>query len=128
MNTDAEKNKREWVDALDVYSQYFHAHAACCGGERRAALIKLTLLKDAEGMTAYQASASFMPFEDEEDFRVPEDVRVEKIVFEGKKRRNKKKEKELLGTLQEEIEGLLPSLDAEAEVFWDAPLREARYS
>ena len=115
------------MDALDVYSQYFHAHAVADGRERRAALVRLTLLKDAEGMTAYQVSASFMPFEDEEDFRVPEDLRAEKIVFEGKKRRNRKVEEELLTAVEEEVNSLLPSLDAEAEVCFDRPLRAARF-
>ena len=116
--------ERDFIDALDVYSQYFHAMADLNGIKRRAAIVKLTLLKDTEGICCYQISASLMPFEDEEDFRVPEDARFEKIVFDGKKRRMKKKEAELLETIREDIRALLPE---DAEIFFDRPLREARF-
>ncbi|MBQ1316393.1 MAG: hypothetical protein IIY46_02810 [Lachnospiraceae bacterium] len=123
-----QKPRRTWVDALDIYSQYFHAHCNSRGSERRAALVRLTALKDAEGVLAYQISASFMPFEDEEDFRVPNDVLAERIVHDGMKKRAKKKEEELLSVIRDEIDALLPSLRAEAEIFWDRPLRDARYA
>ena len=122
------KPRRTWVDAEDVYSQYFYAHCVYRGSERRAAIVKLTAQKDSEGVLAYEISASFMPFEDEEDFRVPNDVRVSRVVLDGRKKRAKDKEKELLSTIQEEIDALLPALRADAEVYWDRPLLDARYA
>ena len=117
---------RDWVDAIDVYSQYFNAHADVCGIERRAAIVKLTCLKDIEGLLAYQISASFFPFRDPEDFVVSGDAEISEIVFEAKKRRVKKKEEELLTTIQQDIDKLIPQLDPKAEIYWDKPLREAR--
>lgn len=122
------KPRRNWVDALDIYSQYFHAHCTFRGSERRAALVKLTAQKDAEGVLAYQISASFMPFEDEEDFRVPDDIVAKRIVLDGMKKRAKKKEEELLAVIRDEIDALLPSLRADAEIDWNRPLRDARYA
>ncbi len=118
---------KNWFEDLDVYSQYFHAKAVVGGIERRAAIVKLTLVKDSEGMTAYKASASFFPFRDPEDFVISGDAYIEKIVYEGKKRRNKKAEETLLSTLHEELDALVKELDEGAVICWDRPLREARY-
>ena len=117
---------RDWVDAIDVYSQYFNAHATANGVERKAAIVKLTCLKDIEGLLAYQISASFFPFRDPEDFAVSGDAEVSEIVFEAKKRRAKKKEEELLKTIQEDIDALIPKIDPQAEIYWDRPLMDAR--
>ena len=119
-------NEKEWIDAIDVYSQYFRAQCEYGGSMRKAAIVKLTALKDANGVLAYEASASFMPFEDEEDFRVPEDIRVSRIVSSGSKRRLKKNEEMLLVSLQEEIDRLLKEMDHSARIEWDKPLRQAR--
>ena len=119
-------NEREWMDAVDVYSQYFRASFERGESIRKAAIVKLTALKDANGVLAYEASASFMPFEDEEDFRVPDDIRASRIVSCGAKRRMKKNEEKLLSSLPEEIDRLLKEMDGNARVDWDRPLREAR--
>ncbi len=116
-----------WFEDLDVYSQYFHAKAVVNGIERRAVIVKLTLVKDSEGMTAYKASASFFPFRDPEDFVISGDAYIEKIVYEGKKRRNKKAEETLLSGLHEELDVLVRELDENAVIEWEKPLREARY-
>ena len=117
---------RDWVDAIDVYSQYFNAHCVYNGSERRAAIVKLTLMKDITGYQEYQISASFFPFENPEDFMVANDVMVIKTVLEGTKRRSRKKEQELLKTIKDDIDSILPQLNAEAMIYWDNPLREAR--
>ena len=122
-----DNQQRDWVDALDVYSQYFHAHCLHEGSERRAAIVRLTLLKDIEGVQDYQISASFFPFENEEDFLVANDVIVTRTVLAGLKRRNKKKEASLLATFRQDIDELLPQLSGEAVIYWDKPLRQARY-
>ena len=114
------------IDDLDVYSQYFNAHAVYEGIERRAAIVKLTLMSDMEGNKAYKISVSFFPFEDPEDFRVTSDCYVEKIMELSGKRRSRKKEDVLMNILQKEIDKLSETLDAQAEVYWDKPLREAR--
>ena len=121
-----EYQEKEWLDAIDVYSQYFHASYVKKDCIRRAAIVKLTLLKDSEGKLGYEISASFMPFEDEEDFRVPDDIRFSRIVSYGSKRRSKKSEEEYLSCLQQEIEDLLRESKEDVAVYWDKPLREAR--
>ncbi|MCR4856007.1 MAG: hypothetical protein K5908_07530 [Erysipelotrichaceae bacterium] len=73
--------KKDWIEAIDVYSQYFHASCPYEGSVRKAALVKLSVLKEENRELSYQVSASFMPYEDEEDFRVPDDLRVSRIVF-----------------------------------------------
>ena len=117
--------QKEWVDAVDVYSQYFHAHGVFDGSERKAAIVKLTVLKDIEGILQYQISASFFPFRDEEDFLVADDVLFAKTVSEGAKRRSRKKEQEMLESIREQIDELLQACD-DAVIYWDRPLREAR--
>ena len=119
---------KNWFEDLDVYSQYFHAQAAVNEIERRAVLVKLTLIKDDEGMIAYKISASFFPFRDPEDFVISGDAYIEKIVFEGKKRRNRKAEGELLEKIREDLDGLVKDLDEDAAIYWDKPLRDARYA
>ncbi len=122
-----ENLNREWLDVIDVYSQYFHAECTYNGSLRRAALVKLSVMKDIEGILAYQVSASFFPCENEEDFRVADDVYVSGIVSDGQKRRTKKNEEKLLEGFREEINSLLPQLSSDAVIFWDRPLRDARF-
>ena len=55
-----EYQEKEWLDAIDVYSQYFHASYVKKDCIRRAAIVKLTLLKDSEGKLGYEISASFI--------------------------------------------------------------------
>lgn len=119
-----EYQEKEWLDAIDVYSQYFHASYTGEGTIRKAAIVRLTVLKDSEGLLEYQISASFMPYEDEEDFRVPEDVRFETFLSYGAKRRNKKLEAEYLSQIREKIDQLLPE---QGKILWDQPLRDARF-
>ena len=120
-------NQRDWVDALDVYSQYFNAHCVSDGSERKAAIVKLTLMKDIEGIQEYQISASFFPFRDPEDFLVANDVLVSKTVLAGIKRRNRKKEAEIMKSFRDEIDAILPELKADAVIYWDRPLLDARW-
>ena len=122
-----EYQNRDWVDMIDVYSQYFHASCNYNGSLRRAVLVKLSVMKDIEGILAYQVSASFFPFENEEDFTVANDVYVSDVICDGQKRRMKKNEEKLLEGFREEIDRLLPELGSDATIYWDRPLRDARF-
>ena len=115
----------DYIDAIDVYSQYFNAHCIYEGKQRNAALVKLTVLKDIEGILSYEVNISFMPYEDEEDFRVPTDAYYSKVIASGSKRRNKNNEKKYIDNIKEEIDSLIKDVD-EAVVYWDRPLRQAR--
>ena len=118
---------KEYVDAVDVYSQYFNARYVNGDDIRKAAVVKLTALKDTEGSLTYEISASFFPFRDEEDFLVTDDVCLHKVVLSGLKRRSRKKETELLESLQQQVEEMLGELQSDAVIYWDRPLREARF-
>ena len=84
-------------------------------------------MKDIEGIQEYQISASFFPFRDPEDFLVANDVLVSKTVLAGIKRRNRKKEAEIMKSFRNEIDAILPELKADAVIYWDRPLLDARW-
>ncbi len=122
-----DNQQRDWVDALDAYRQYFNANAVYNGVQRRAANVKLTLYKDINGVSEYWITASFFRFEDEEDFLDGGDAMVGKAVVTGLKRRSKKKEAEILATMQKQLDELLPQLGEGTAIYWDRPLRDAIY-
>ena len=108
---------------INVYEQYFEAHGVFSAVERKGALVML--ISDSErGMISYKAAVTFFPHADEEDFGVSYDAYFEKILYEGKGRRSRKKEAGYLQQLPEIIDQL--ARENGAEVFWDRPLREAR--
>lgn len=107
----------------DVYAQFFSAEGTFNGRERHAALVTLTVDSE-QGQVKYTAAASFFPHDAEDDFAVSYDASVSEVLFEGKGRRSKKRETELLEGLQDRVSAL--ARNAGAKVFWDAPLREAR--
>ena len=119
---------RDWCDEIDLYRQYFHAHCVFNGVERRAAYVKLSVMKDTKGMMAYRVSATFFPFADPEDFLITTDAMVEEIVEFIGKRRNKKKEAALLEKFRDLVDPLLPKVEPKAEIYWDRPLRDAQYA
>ena len=108
---------------LNVYEQYFEAHGVFSEVERKGALVML--ISDSErGMITYKAAVTFFPHRDEEDYAVSYDAYFEKVIYEGKGRRSKKKEAIYLEQLPEVINQLAE--ENGAEVCWDKPLREAR--
>ena len=108
---------------LNVYEQYFEAQGVFSEIERKGALVML--ISDSErGMITYKAAVTFFPHRDEEDYAVSYDAYFEKVIYEGKGRRSKKKEAVYLEQLPEVIDHLAE--ENGAEVCWDKPLREAR--
>ena len=108
---------------LNVYEQYFEAQGVFSEAERKGALVML--ISDSErGMITYKAAVTFFPHRDEEDYVVSYDAYFEKVIYEGKGRRSKKKEAIYLEQLPEVINQLAE--ENGAEVCWDKPLREAR--
>ena len=108
---------------LNVYEQYFEAQGVFSEIERKGALVML--ISDSErGMITYKAAVTFFPHRDEEDYAVSYDAYFEKVIYEGKGRRSKKKEAIYLEQLPEVINQL--AKENGAEVCWDKPLREAR--
>ena len=109
---------------INVYEQYFEAAAVCNGVERKGALVFL-LSNSESGTISYKACVTLFPHRDEEDYAVSYDAYYEKVLYEGSGRRSKKKEEALLEEFREQIDSILPE---GAKVFWDRPLREARYA
>ena len=100
---------------INVYQRYFEAELEYDGVKRRAASV--LLISDSEaGNIKYTAAVAFMPYEDSEDFRVPYDAYFTKVIFEGRGRRSKKKEKQYIEDLAQYIDEL--ATEVEGSVFW----------
>lgn len=108
---------------IDVYRQYFAASGEFSGVQRNGALVTLTSDSEA-GQIRYEATVTFFPHRDEEDYAVSYDACFSAVLYEGKGRRSRKKEQEYLGDLHETIDKM--AAEAGATVFWDRPLRDAR--
>lgn len=108
---------------VDVYSQYFSAACVFQDVPRRAAVVLLTC-ESGGGEVRYTASVNFFPHRDEEDYAVSYDAYAEKELLCRAGRRSKKREAELLEGLPARADELAAQLGG--EIFWDAPLREAR--
>ena len=108
---------------LNVYEQYFSAEAEFNGVPRNGALVMLIATSE-EGNIRYEAAVTFFPHRDEEDFAVSYDAYFNKVLYEAKGRRSKKREEVLLQELQQHIDEL--AHEAGGTVYWDQPLREAR--
>lgn len=89
---------------LNIYSQYFSAKLLFNDVPRRAA-------KDEHN--------------DEEDYAVSYDAYFSKVLYEGKGRRSKKREQQLLAEFRDHIDEL--AQQAGGEVHWEQPLREAKW-
>ena len=109
---------------LNVYEQYFAADMVANGVPRHAALVMLIADSEA-GNIRYVAAVTFFPHNDEEDFAVSYDAYFSKVVYENKGRRSKIREQHLLEELREHIDEM--AMEAKGEVFWDQPLREAKW-
>ena len=108
---------------INVYEQYFAAEGTFSGVERRAALVMLIVDSEA-GHIRYEAAVTFFPHVDEEDYAVSWDAYFSGLLYDAPGRRSKKREAQLLETLRDAVDGL--AAGADALVFWDRPLREAR--
>ena len=108
---------------IDVYEQYFEAEHTANGVERHGALVKLTADSES-GCIRYEASVIFFPHRDEEDYAVSYDDCQTEVLLESAGRRSKKRDKYYLERIREYIDGI--SEKADAKVFWDKPLIEAR--
>lgn len=109
---------------INVYEQYFKAELTANGVERKGVLVMLISTSE-EGQIRYEAAATFFPHNDETDFAISYDAYFSKVLYEAKGRRSKKREKNLLDELQSVINQLAE--EAGGQVFWDKPLREARW-
>ena len=108
---------------VNVYEQYFRAEGTFGGVKRRGALVML--ISDSEaGNIKYEYAVTFFRHEDDEDFAVAYDAYFSGVAYEGKGRRSKKREVELMLGLREAIDAL--AAEQGARVVWDEPLREAR--
>lgn len=109
---------------INVYEQYFEAKLTFNGVQRHAALVMLVSDSEA-GNIKYEAAVTFFPHNDEEDYAVSYDAYFSKILYEGKGRRSKKREKLLIDSLWDSIERL--SNQAGGSVFRDKPLCDAKF-
>ena len=108
---------------VNVYEQYFSAKAEFNGVPRHGALVMLIADSEA-GSIRYEAAVSFFPHRDEEDYAVSYDAYFNKVLYEAKGRRSKKREETLLQEFQQNIDTI--AQEAGGTVYWDMPLRDAR--
>ena len=108
---------------INVYQQYFSASCTFNGVPRHAASV-LLISNSEEGRIRYVVAVSFFPHNDAEDFAVSYDAYFSKVLYDAPGRRSKKREAQLLETLQDEADALATAADA--TIFWDRPLGTAR--
>ena len=109
---------------IDVYSQYFAGACVYNGVERRGVLVRLTADSEA-GNIRYEAGLTFFPHVSEEDYAVSYDAAAEKTLYEARGRRSKKRAAAFVELFRRELDALAAGLDG--KIFWDQPLRGARY-
>ena len=108
---------------INVYECYYKADFVANGVQRNGALVML--ISDSEnGMIRYDAAVSFFPHRSKDDFSVSYDAYLNKILYEAKGRRSKKREEQLISELRQHIDELANKEGG--KVFWDHPLREER--
>ena len=109
---------------INVYEQYFAADCIANSIHRHAALVMLIATSE-NGTVRYEAAVTFFPHIDENDFAVSYDAYYSDVLYDAPGRRSKKREATLMETLREDIDALCKQ--ANATVYWDKPLREARW-
>ncbi len=112
------------MKVIDVYQQYYEAQCVFSGVKRRAVSVTLTATSDA-GTIRYEVSVSFFPHADEEDYAVSGDACASKEIYAAHGRRARKREAGMLEEVRSYADALAASLSG--EIFWDKPLRDARY-
>ena len=108
---------------INVYEQYFKAQGTFNGVKRKGALVMLVSDSEA-GQIKYTAGVTFFPHKNDEDFAVSYDAFFEKVLYEGKGRRSKKKEQAFMESFRETIDAV--AAENGGKVLWDEPLRDAR--
>lgn len=108
---------------INVYEQYFAADLEFNTVPRHGALVMLVATSE-DGNIRYEAAVTFFPHRDEEDFAVSYDAYFNKVLYEAKGRRSKKREEALMQEFQQYIDELAQEVGG--TVYWDQPLREAR--
>ena len=108
---------------VNVYQQFFAAECVYDNVERRAASVLLIATSE-EGHISYEVAVSFFPHVDDEDFAISYDAYFSKILYQSPGRRSKKREEHLMALLRDEAN--LLANEAQAKIFWDCPLRDAR--
>ena len=108
---------------LNIYEQYFSASLLFNDVPRHAEKVMLVCTSEA-GNVQYETAVTFFPHNDEEDYAVSYDAYFSKVLYEGKGRRSKKREQQLLAEFRDQIDEL--AREAGGEVFWEQPLREAK--
>ncbi|MCR5167069.1 MAG: hypothetical protein K6C13_07620 [Oscillospiraceae bacterium] len=110
--------------SVNIYEQYFKAECEYNGVSRHAALVML--ISDSEGGNiTYTAAVTFFPHSSDDDYAVSYDAYFSTVLFNGKGRRSKKREEQLIDKIRETIDILAEQSDG--KVFWDEPLNEAKY-
>ncbi len=112
------------MKVIDVYQQYFAAACVYNDVARRAASVTLTATSDA-GTIRYTVGVSFFPHAAEDDFAVSYDACAEREIDSAPGRRSRKREAGMLEDLRGHADAAAADLDG--EIFWDQPLRDARY-
>lgn len=108
---------------VNVYEQYFAAESTANGVKRHGALCML--ISDSEnGYIRYETAVTFFPYNAPDDFAISYDAYFSEVIYEGKGRRSKKREKMFLESFRDKIDAL--AAKANGKVFWDTPLKEAR--
>ena len=113
------------MKVIDAYSQYFAAKAFINDLQRNAALVFLQAVSE-EGSITYTVNVNFWPYRDETDWAVSYDAVYTREIYRAKGRRSRKREREILEGDFRRIVGELAA-EVNGQVFWDKPLREARY-
>ena len=108
---------------VNVYLQYFAADCTFNGVERHGVSVMLVATSE-EGQIRYEVAVSFFPHVSDEDYAISYDAYFSKVLFEAKGRRSKKREQQLMETIQQEADSLAD--ETNGKIFWDKPLIEAR--
>ncbi len=108
---------------VNVYEQFFRADCVANSIHRHAALVMLIATSE-NGTVRYEAAVTFFPHIDETDYAVSYDAYYADVLYEAPGRRSKKREAQLMETLREDIDAL--AAQANAVIYWDEPLLEAR--
>ena len=112
------------MNDIHVYQQYFAAECVYHGVPRKGAAVSLTAASG-EGQIRYTVQVTFFPHADPEDFCISYDAAAEKVLYEAKGRRSKKREQAFMEALRTEADALAAELGG--RIFWEQPLIAARF-
>ncbi len=97
------------MKCIDIYKQYFSASCVYDEIERKGVVVTCTATSDC-GMIGYEVAVNFFPHREEDDFSITYDAYLSKQIYYGKGRRSKKREMQLLSSIQEEANELASQL------------------